>query len=154
VRRQTIGFLVVPWLLAMFAFASGCATIAQGKRQTITMESHPAGATVELHDVKGTTPVDLDVPRRAPQEDEMYFSAASRPHHYAHFSLAGYDPIDVEVAYGESGYSTWSSALILGLPGALVDSATGAAVVIETPDHTNVVDSIKVDFLTREVVVE
>jgi hypothetical protein len=70
--------------LALFPLLSGCATIAHGNHQTVHVETDPPGATFTLLGKTYTTPVDVEVPRKAK---------------------------DVEVVLGKDGYAVKRVAL-------------------------------------------
>jgi hypothetical protein len=69
------GWRVVPYSCVLLIAVSGCATIAHGSRQTVTVTSDVPGATVTLltkapeqepvvRSTPGITPVDVRAPRR------------------------------------------------------------------------------------------
>lgn len=54
------------YLIALFTilFVTGCATIFDGKTQTLTFDSQPSGAEVYINDIKiGVTPLTTEVLR-------------------------------------------------------------------------------------------
>ena len=129
-------------LIAVLVSVSACATMERGTRQRIEVVSEPSGALVETAscgvEKRGdlTTPAVLWVSRRADNctihlSLEGYLPAKVRLHRE-------FDPADDVVVYAEihtpdslaSALTFWGTLLLGGLA---VDSATGAAWVLE-PD--------------------
>jgi hypothetical protein len=142
--------------LVLSLFASGCASVVHGKTQSIQFSSSPPGATVTANGQRGTTPCEIEVPRRSPDQDYAVATLDERKPPVFLFELPGYDPIDVRLTYGTSGWATWGNALggglILGLPAGAYDASTGAALSID--HHGDTVDRIDVDFVTKRVTIE
>lgn len=64
---------IVLLFLCVTFFCSGCATVFNGTKQAITIDSKPQGATVKIHDkVVGTTPLFVKLPTKKPLD--IFFS--------------------------------------------------------------------------------
>ena len=104
-------------LLAAFCFLlSGCATITRGTKDTLVVESDPAGANVTLSNgMTGRTPTSVKLPRKEP----VVVTIAKE----------GYETLTVNVNPQISGAGAAGMAgnvLVGGIIGAVVDPMTGA----------------------------
>lgn len=97
-----------PLAVVCLAMAGGCATIAHGSRQTVTVTSDPPGATVTVlstppglppvvRSTPGPTPIQLELTRRDPDIT-------------LRFESAGCPPVEVHVRRTTSG---WIAANLL-----------------------------------------
>ena len=103
--------------VAMIFFAAGCATIFTSSTQSVTVNSDPSGANYQYGPFNGTTPAQIEVPKKA---------LAS----FATFSKLGYQTTTVPVVTGIQGATWWD---ILFWPGFIIDFVTGNATKLETP---------------------
>jgi hypothetical protein len=102
---------------AMIFFAAGCATIFTSSTEHVTVNSDPSGANFQYGPFNGTTPAQIEVPKKA---------LAS----FATFSKPGYQTTTVPVVTGIQGATWWD---ILFWPGFIIDFVTGNANKLETP---------------------
>ena len=102
--------------LAAVLLASGCASVTRGTKDTLVVESDPAGATVRLSTGGiGTTPTSFQLPRK---KDLDVF-----------IEKEGYEPLTVHVSSQISGTGAVGMAgnvLVGGVIGVGVDAWTGA----------------------------
>lgn len=115
--RLGIGALARISLVAVTAFVlGGCATVTRGTKDTLVVQSEPAGADVRLSSGQtGKTPATFKLSRK----ESLVVT----------ITKAGYEPAKVEVVpevakAGAAGMA--GNALIGGLIGAGVDAASGA----------------------------
>ncbi|WP_412061404.1 PEGA domain-containing protein [Rubrivirga sp. IMCC45206] len=109
-------------LVALLVATSGCATIIQGSRQDVLVDTDPSGARVTVNGYEaGETPVILDLKR-----DE---------HHHVELALEGYEPVvfrlerDLDFVPAVVG-----NVFSFGLLGFAVDFVSGAAYEL-SPDE-------------------
>jgi hypothetical protein len=101
-------------LVAVAAFlGTGCGTIFNGTRQTIQVQSAPAGAKVETAPPSGTftTPTQLDLERK-----NSYVLT---------FSKEGYSPATFNIQNHSKGGIIVADVLLTGLIGVIIDAVTG-----------------------------
>lgn len=95
---------------------SGCATVTRGTKDTLVIESDPAGAKVTLSTgATGMTPSAFKLPRKHDLT--------------VHIEKTGYEPLTVEVksqVVGAGGIAMAGNVLLGGIIGAGVDVGTGA----------------------------
>lgn len=103
-------------LTALCFIASGCATVTRGTKDTLVVESEPAGANVRLSNgMTGKTPTSFTLPRK-----ESVLVTIEKE---------GYETLSVNVHPQISGAGAAGMAgnvLVGGLIGAVVDPMTGA----------------------------
>lgn len=111
--------------LLLCILATGCATMVNGRHQTLTVGSFPSGAAIEVEcgderTREAVTPAKVRVRRSA-------------PHCQLIFTHAGYEPKVIELTHQESRATALNaafglpSAIVLGIAGAIVGSAIDAA---------------------------
>jgi hypothetical protein len=101
---------------------AGCATIMQGSRQAVGVSSTPTGASVFVDDQPaGVTPTTVNLTRK--------------DHHVVRLELAGYQPYEIQLTRGVSGW-VWGNLVFGGLPGLAVDALTGGLYKL-TPNTVN-----------------
>lgn len=107
-------------LLAVSLFwVSGCGTIMNGRRQSISFNSTPVGARVEIDGLnRGQTPAQIDLERKQ--------------QHTVTLIKEGYEAYRVLMTKNWSGWS-YLSWLCCGLIGVGIDAATGGAYKLQ-PD--------------------
>ena len=102
-------------ILALSALAS-CATITRGTKDTLVVNSTPAGAVIELSNgLTGTTPASFKLPR-----SEAVVVRTKKE---------GYEPVEVNVTpqiSGGGGAGMAGNVILGGLIGAAVDAGSGA----------------------------
>ena len=103
--------------LATFAFVlfcfSGCATIANGRHQSLIINSDPPGAAFEVDGVTGVTPGTANVER-------------GRSDHTVRIHKPGYQPSELKVGRKVNPWLAGNLLLYYGfLPGLVVDLLTG-----------------------------
>lgn len=97
--------------LAVISLA-GCASIMHGSNQRVEFASTPVGAQVSVDNKPlGITPTHTTLSR-----DEK---------HMVRIELAGYQPYEVELKRGVSGW-VFGNIVFGGIPGVVVDAVTGA----------------------------
>ena len=122
-RRSTIGVLA---LCALAIGLAGCATIMSGSSGQSQISSTPTGATFtilrngrEYH--TGRTPQVVDLPKRGKYSIRM--------------AMEGYEPVEMRMKKGVSGWYIGGNILFGGLIGWLiVDPATGAMFTLPDVD--------------------
>ena len=107
--RRTVSILLA---LALGWTTSGCATIVHGNRQTVTVNSEPDGATVNIDGLKGKTPFSA--------------SLARNNDYVVSIKKEGYKEEQVQITKSFSGLSIIGNILWL-LVGVLIDFASGSA---------------------------
>ena len=120
---QSIRVLTVGVLLASATVLGGCATLfGGGGSQSITMSAAPTTvnyvikSSAGLQMASGQTPNSVKLPRKNEYEIE--------------FTAAGYQPQKLALSKGVNGW-IWPNLLLGGLPGLLIDFATGSAHKLE-----------------------
>jgi hypothetical protein len=108
--------------LAAAISLNACATIMNGKQQDVAFTSTPGGATVFIDGQNmGVTPASL--------------SLARKDSHTVRLDLAGYQPYEMTLERGVSGW-VWGNLLFGGLIGLVVDVTTGAMYKL-SPEQVN-----------------
>lgn len=98
--------------LAAVLSLNACATIMQGSKQNVGFASTPSGATIFVDGQNmGVTPASL--------------SLARKQEHTVRIDLAGYQPYEMVLNRGVSGW-VWGNLVFGGLIGLVVDVTTGA----------------------------
>lgn len=90
---------------------SGCATIMDGDKQTISIISEPSGATAQVDSHKITTPGQITLKR-----GKSYTVT---------FSKEGYETTTSKIRCTIAPWF-WGNLLLGGIPGMIVDGVTGA----------------------------
>jgi hypothetical protein len=113
-KNNSLAFLAV--IITALLFTSGCATVTRGTKDTLVIESDPAGATVKLSNgMTGKTPTSFKLPRK----DALVVTIEKE----------GYETLTVNVNSQVSGAGAAGMAgnvLVGGLIGVIVDPLTGA----------------------------
>lgn len=108
--------------LAAVLSLNACATIMNGKQQDVAFTSTPGGATVFVDGQNmGVTPTSL--------------SLARKDSHVVRLDLAGYQPYEMTLERGVSGW-VWGNLLFGGLIGLVVDVTTGSMYKLK-PEQVN-----------------
>lgn len=110
-------------LLAISMF-SGCASIISGRRADVTIDSYPTNAHVVVEDNKGRPVASLQTPGTVSlKRNRAWFLPAK---YTARIEAPGYEPTQVPI---NSTVNPWilGNVVIGGIPGLIVDNATGAA---------------------------
>ena len=119
---------LMPVLTIVMLMAVSCASIIHGSKQSVSFESSPAGATVEVFDAMGVsygvcdTPCSLDLKRKREYKVKI--------------TKAGYAPAEMVIQKTTDGW-LWGNCLIGGLLGIIIDLSTGAAYRLD-PDQLQV----------------
>lgn len=118
--------LVVPSLslLATCVLLSGCASIISGRHADVAIDSYPTNAHVTVHDSCGRAVASLNTPGVVSlKRNRRYFLPAR---YTAIIEAPGYQPEQVPIS---STVNPWvlGNIVIGGIPGLIVDNATGAA---------------------------
>ncbi|MBD0319054.1 MAG: PEGA domain-containing protein [Gemmatimonadetes bacterium] len=101
---------------------AGCATIVQGSNQNVSVSSMPTGAQVTIDGKNmGVTP--------------MVAQLARKQSHKVQISMAGYQPYEIEMTKGVSGWVA-GNLLFGGIPGLVIDAITGSMYKL-SPDSIN-----------------
>jgi hypothetical protein len=107
--------------IALSLLLTSCATVVRGTKQTVRIESNPAGAKVHLSTgVEGVTPVTFELPRK----DLVAVD----------FELDGYESLSVTLVpmRSKSGSIAGAgNALIGGAIGGAIDGGTGATLDLQ-----------------------
>ncbi len=114
------------WLTIAAALVSvaGCASIMSGRRADITFDTYPQGAHVEVRDKRGRPVSSLETPGAVSLKRQGRFFMPA--HYTATITAPGYQTAQVPIG---STLNPWllGNILIGGVPGIVIDSATGAA---------------------------
>ncbi len=111
-------------IIAALASLAGCASIISGRRADIAFDTYPENACVAIHDDRGQQITSFNTPGIAVlKRQRRYFLPA---HYTATISAPGYQTAQVPIG---STLNPWilGNIVIGGIPGLVVDSATGAA---------------------------
>ncbi len=105
------------FLILLFALSSvGCATICRGTKDTLVVESDPAGANISLSNgMEGKTPASFKLSRK----ENLVVKIQKN----------GYEPVEVNVTSqvcGAGGAGMAGNVFVGGLIGAAVDAGSGA----------------------------
>lgn len=120
------GQIVVLLVVAMLPSAVGCATIVSGTTSKVTVSSNPP-AYVVIKDRHGKEVAATQTPSQIELRRGFF-----RPAHYtAVVEAPGYVPKKIDMKYEFNGWSM-GNILIGGIPGLIIDDATGA---MFTPEH-------------------
>jgi hypothetical protein len=111
-------------IIAALASLAGCASIISGRRADIAFDTYPENACVAIHGDRGQQITSFNTPGIAVlKRQRRYFLPA---HYTATISAPGYQTAQVPIG---STLNPWilGNIVIGGIPGLVVDSATGAA---------------------------
>ena len=101
---------------------TGCASIMQGTKQNVSINSAPSNGTVYLNGAKiGVTPMSAQLSRKKPNTIKI--------------ELPGYIPYEMAFSRSVSGW-VWGNIVFGGLIGLIVDASTGGIYKL-TPDQVN-----------------
>jgi hypothetical protein len=109
--------------IALFA-TSGCASIISGRHAEVAFDSYPANAHVTIRDNSGRQVAALKTPGVVSLKRNRRFFMPAR--YTATIESPGCQPADVPL---RSTINPWilGNVIVGGLPGLVVDTATGAA---------------------------
>jgi hypothetical protein len=114
------------WLIVAAALVSvaGCASIISGRRSDVTFDTFPPGAHVEIRDKRGRPVTSFNSPGSATLKRQGRFFMPA--HYTATITAPGYQTAQVPIG---STLNPWllGNIIIGGVPGIVIDSATGAA---------------------------
>ncbi len=121
-KRNIVSFVAIVFPIC-FSLA-GCASIISGRRADVSFDSYPTNAHVVVHDNDGhavascTTPGVVSLNR-----NRKYFLPAR---YTATMEAPGYEPVNVPI---RSTPNPWvlGNIVLGGIPGLVIDNATGAA---------------------------
>jgi hypothetical protein len=121
---QANGFRQLVFSLAILGSVGGCASIISGRRADIAFETYPANAQVTIHDDRGRPVSTFTTPGVANLKRHGKFFLPAR--YMATISAPGYQTAQVAIG---STLNPWilGNIVIGGIPGLVIDSATGAA---------------------------
>jgi hypothetical protein len=110
--------------LAMCAEMTGCASIISGRHADVAIDTYPSNAHVTIHDNEGRAVASLNTPGVVSlKRNRRYFLPAR---YTATIESPGFAPTTVPI---RSTINPWilGNVIIGGVPGLVIDSATGAA---------------------------
>jgi hypothetical protein len=111
-------------VLAACLLPAGCASIISGRSADVAIDSYPSNARVIIHDNDGRQVASLNTPGVVSlKRNRRYFLPAR---YTATIEAPGYAPADVPIRYTMNPWILGNIA-IGGIPGLIVDNATGAA---------------------------
>lgn len=103
---------------------SGCASIVSGRHAEVAVDSYPTHAHVDIHDTHGRRVSSFNTPGVAKLKRQgKYFMPAK---YTATIAAPGFEPAHVPI---RSTVNPWvlGNVVIGGIPGLVIDNATGAA---------------------------
>jgi hypothetical protein len=103
---------------------AGCASIISGRRADVAFDTHPPGAHVEIRDKRGRPVSSLETPGAVSLKRQGRFFMPA--YYTATITAPGYQTAQVPIG---STLNPWllGNVIIGGIPGIVIDSATGAA---------------------------
>jgi hypothetical protein len=103
---------------------TGCASIISGRHADVSIDSYPTNAHVVIHDNKGREVTSLNTPGVVSLKRNRRFFLPAR--YTAVIAAPGYEAAEVPI---RSTVNPWilGNIVLGGLPGLIVDNATGAA---------------------------
>ncbi len=112
------------FITAAIVSLSGCASIISGRHGEVAVDSYPSNAHVAIHDRRGRQVSSFNTPGVATLKRQGRFFLPAR--YTAIISAPGYQSAQVPIG---STLNPWilGNIVIGGIPGLVVDSATGAA---------------------------
>jgi PEGA domain len=117
-RRLTVSGLALASTLAL----ASCASIIHGTHQDVGISSVPTGAQVTVDNLQsGNTP--------------MVAKLTRKDNHIVRISLPGYQPYDLTLTRGVSGW-VWGNLVFGGLVGLAVDAIDGGMYKLTPPQLT------------------
>jgi hypothetical protein len=110
--------------VAVLASLVGCASIISGRRADIAFDTYPKDACVAIHDDRGRQVTSFNSPGIATVKRQRRFFLPA--HYTATIAAPGYQTAQIPIG---STLNPWilGNIVIGGIPGLVVDSATGAA---------------------------
>jgi hypothetical protein len=110
--------------LASSSLFSGCASIISGRHADVAIDSYPSNAHVVIHDNEGRAVASLNTPGVVSLKRNRRFFLPAK--YTATIEAPGYSPAEVPI---RSTVNPWilGNIVIGGIPGLIVDDATGAA---------------------------
>jgi hypothetical protein len=120
-KRSLISSVIV---LATCSLLSGCASIISGRNADVAIDSYPSNAHVVIHDNEGRQVASLNTPGVVSlKRNRRYFLPAQ---YSATIEAPGFAPAEVPI---RSTVNPWivGNIVVGGIPGLIVDNATGAA---------------------------
>jgi hypothetical protein len=110
--------------LAVASLLTGCASIVSGRHADVSIDSYPTNAHVVINDNKGHAVASLNTPGVVSLKRNRRFFLPAR--YTAVIDAPGYEPAQVPI---RSTVNPWilGNVVIGGVPGLIVDNATGAA---------------------------
>lgn len=110
--------------LAALVVLSGCASIISGRQADVAFDSYPTNAHVSIRDTAGRQVASLETPGVVSLKRNRKFFLPAR--YTATIEAPGYEPARVPL---RSTVNPWilGNVVIGGIPGLIVDTATGAA---------------------------
>jgi len=109
---------IVLLVISVFLLSLGCASIMHGSKQSISFQSTPTGANVEIRDAMGVafgsceTPCTLDLKRKREYKVTI--------------TKFGYNPVDIVIQKKSDGW-IWGNILFGGVIGLIIDFSNGSA---------------------------
>jgi hypothetical protein len=105
-------------------FVSGCASIVSGRHAEVAVDSFPSHASVVIQDKQGRTVSSFNTPGVATLKRQGKYFMPAR--YTATIVAPGYEPAHVPIG---ATLNPWllGNVVVGGIPGLVVDSATGAA---------------------------
>jgi len=110
--------LIIISILTLSLFFMSCATIVTGTSQNVSIQSEPGGATIKINGFDmGKTPTVLKL--------------SSKKEHPISIELEGYETYNTVITNNVSGWLI-GNLLLGGIPGLIIDVATGGMYVLNT----------------------
>ncbi len=115
---------LAPLAVAAVTCVSGCASIVSGRYADVAIDSYPSNARVMIRDTQGRSVASLQTPGVVSLKRNRRFFLPAR--YTATIESPGHQPAHVPI---RSTLNPWilGNMVIGGIPGIVIDSATGAA---------------------------
>ena len=112
------------FIVAALLSLTGCASIVSGRHAEVAIDSYPSNAHVEIHDKRGRRVSSFNTPGVASLKRQGRYFMPAR--YTATIAAPGYQSAQVPLG---STVNPWiiGNIVIGGIPGLIVDNATGAA---------------------------
>jgi hypothetical protein len=129
----------------LLLLCGGCASVISGRHAEVTIDSVPSNAHVVVRDKRGREVANAITPATVALKRKDKWIMPAR--YTATIEAPGYEPIDVPI---KSTVNPWvlGNVVIGGIPGLIVDNATGAAWM---PRNSEIHQQLAPQYATQQV---